>query len=202
LPLAQVPMSCAGRVPFQVENALAAAAAAWALSLPLEIIRTGLESFRGGPADAPGRFNVLHAGQATLIVDYAHNPSAVAALVEAVETFPQPQRTLVYCASNRNDDEVILMGKAIGDGFDQVLLYPDRGNNGRADGELNALLRQGLARGRRLRRVHDAQDERHAIDTALALLGPEVLVVIDVESIEESLRYIAARLAGVAGASG
>ena len=70
------PADFQGRVGFQVENALAAAASCWARGISNGIIRDGLESFRGDAADAPGRFNVLHKHRATLIVNYGHNPSA------------------------------------------------------------------------------------------------------------------------------
>src|SRR5262249_41155327 len=71
-PLAGIRLTHGGRVGFQVDNVLAAAAAAWSLGLPPEVIRTGLESFTGEPRQLPGRFNVLPFGQGTVIVDYAH----------------------------------------------------------------------------------------------------------------------------------
>ncbi len=43
--LADIPLTDAGRVGFQVENVLAATAAAWALGIGPELIRTGLETF-------------------------------------------------------------------------------------------------------------------------------------------------------------
>src|SRR5262249_14484555 len=42
IPLSEVPLTHQGRVAFQVENALAAAAAAWSLRLPLDAVRAGL----------------------------------------------------------------------------------------------------------------------------------------------------------------
>ena len=80
LPLTEIPCTRGGLVPFQVENVLAATAAAWSLNLSPEAIREGLRSFRQSPQEVPGRFNVLLDGDAAIIVDYAHNPSAVSAL--------------------------------------------------------------------------------------------------------------------------
>jgi cyanophycin synthetase len=194
LPLARVPLTHGGRVPFQVENALAAAAAAWALGEPLDAVRAGLESFAGDPGQVPGRFNVLRAGPATVIVDYAHNPSALAALVEALEPFPQRRRALVFCASNRRDVDVIRMGEIAGHGFDRVLLYADRGHGDRADGELNALFRRGLKAGKRVAEAVEAASELAAIDEALRGLGPDDLVVVGVEALEEALAFIASRV--------
>src|SRR5205823_12986494 len=63
---------------FQVENALAAVGAAWSLGLPPAMIRAGLSTFLGDQRQAPGRFNLLHVAGATVIVDFAHNTSALA----------------------------------------------------------------------------------------------------------------------------
>ena len=60
-PLSRVPLTHEGRAGFQVENALAASAAAWALKVPLDTIRTALETFASDPELTPGRFNVVHA---------------------------------------------------------------------------------------------------------------------------------------------
>jgi cyanophycin synthetase len=190
LPLARVPLTQGGRVPFQVENVLAATAAAWALGVPADAIRAGLTSFAGAPGELPGRFNVFRADEAVVVADYAHNASALAALVAGLEGFPQGRRTLVFSACNRRDADVVEMGQIAGNGFDRIILYGDRGNRDRADGELNALLRQGLAAGRRVGDVQEVPDEPAAIRTALAGLRPGELTVLGLEAIEESLALI------------
>src|SRR5207248_298301 len=57
--LDEVPLTVRGRVKFQVENALAASAAAWALGIPPATIRAALGSFVSDMQQVPGRFNVL-----------------------------------------------------------------------------------------------------------------------------------------------
>jgi cyanophycin synthetase len=193
-PLERVPLTHDGRAGFQVENALAACAAVWSLALPLDAIRAGLASFHGDAEQVPGRFNVFRTGGATVLIDYAHNPSALAALVESLAAFPHGRRSLVFTASNRRDEDVVAMGRTIGDGFDRVFLYRDQGNSERADGELNTLLRRGIAAGKRAPETIETHGERHAIETALAELRPNDLLVIGVESIEESLAFVQARL--------
>jgi cyanophycin synthetase len=189
LPLAEVKPTHGGRVPFQIENALAAAAAGWCLGLPWGVLRAGLSSFRGQGDEVPGRFNVLGAGDAVVIVDYAHNPSAVAALVEGLEAFPASRRTLVFSGCNRRDADLIEMGEQAGGAFDRVILYADWGHSGRSDGELNAVLRQGLARGGGVREVQEVASERAALDLGLGSLEAGELLVLGVESIEESLAH-------------
>jgi cyanophycin synthetase len=194
LPLAQVPLTHQGRVGFQVENALAGAAAAWALDLPLDTIRAGLAGFTGDVRQVPGRFNLFDYHGAVVIVDYAHNPSALAALVAALDQFPHRRRLLVYSGCNRRDDDIVGMGQVAGDGFDAVLLYEDRGNNDRADGELNRLLRRGLAAGKRVASTVEVRSELEAIANGLRDLRPGDLLVIGVETIEEALAFVQDRL--------
>lgn len=190
----ELPFAPKGRVPFQVENALAAAAAAWRAGLSIDAICEGLRTFQGSADDAPGRFNVLRAKGAVAIVDYAHNPSAVHALVAALDAFDEPHRTLVFAGCDRRDEDLIAMGRAAGDAFDRVVLYADWGHAGRADGELNARLKDGLAEGKRVREVVELPTEREAIDKALGDLVAGRLAVFGVEAIEESLAYVRQRI--------
>jgi cyanophycin synthetase len=199
LPLTLAPLTHGGRIAFQVENVLSATAAAWSLGLPRESITAALQTFTGDADQAPGRFNLLCSAEATVIADYAHNPSALAALVEALEQFPHRRRSLVFTACNRRDEDVLEMGRIVGNGFDRVILYKDRGNNDRADGELNELLRQGLTQGKRISCTSETDGERQAIREALAALAPGDLVVLGVETIEDSLAFAAALLNGHAG---
>ena len=59
LSLDRIPLTYGGRIGFQVENVLAATAACWALGLPAEQIRLGLESFSAQMDKVPARFNVF-----------------------------------------------------------------------------------------------------------------------------------------------
>ncbi|HCE07582.1 MAG TPA: cyanophycin synthetase, partial [Oxalobacteraceae bacterium] len=82
--LAEISITRNGSIGFQLENVMAAVAAAWGVGIGWDAIRTGLKSFANDRDNAPGRFNVFHYRGATLIADYGHNPDAILALVRAV----------------------------------------------------------------------------------------------------------------------
>jgi cyanophycin synthetase len=196
IPLAQVPLTRNGTIAFQVENAMAATAAAWALGLGWETIRAGLSTFVNDAQTAPGRFNVFNYRGATLIADYGHNPDAILALVRAVETMPAKRRLVVISgAGDRRDVDIRRQTEILGDAFDEIILYQDQCQRGRADGEVLTLLRQGLANAQRATEVQEIRGEFLATDTALARLEPGDLCLILVDQVDEALAHIAKRIA-------
>lgn len=190
LPLARVPSTLDGRAGFQVANALAAAAAAHALGVALPMIREGLETFNGSPDQCPGRMNVFEARGATIVVDYAHNPTALTALIQAIAGFPHRRKVLVYTPSHRRDEDVVRQGEAIAEGrFDQVILY-EKADSDASDPPMSALLRQGLAAAGPLPDVLVASGERAAITWALDALQAGDLLVIGPSNIEADIALI------------
>ncbi len=83
----------------------------------------------------------------------------------------------------------------LGDAFDDVLLYQDAAQRGRADGEVIALLREGLANAGRTRQIDEIRGEFIAIDTALERLQPGDLCLVLVDQVEEALAHLARRMA-------
>jgi cyanophycin synthetase len=130
MPLADMPLTRGGRIGFQVENAMAAVAAAWAARAglgPHRAQRAG--ELRQRRRTAPGRFNVFDYRGATLIADYGHNPDAMRALVQAVEAMPavpgQRRSVVISGAGDRRDEDIREQTQILGEAFDEVVLYQD-----------------------------------------------------------------------------
>jgi cyanophycin synthetase len=195
IPLIQVPLTRHGQIGFQTENVLAAVGAAWAVDVPWEAIANGLASFVSDIQGVPGRFNVFDYKGATLIADYGHNPDAIQALVQAIENMPAEKRMVVISgAGDRRDQDIRDQTQILGKAFDEVLLYQDACQRGREDGEVIALLREGLHGAPRTTHVQDIQGEFNAIDTALSRLSPGDLCLILIDQVEEALAYITAQV--------
>jgi len=194
LALADIPLTAGGAIGFQVENAMAAVGAAWALDVDWEVIRAGLRSFVSDARSAPGRFNRFDFRGATVIADYGHNVDAMQALVQAVSALPARRRSVVISgAGDRRDEDLRGQTRILGDVFDNVILYEDQCQRGRADGEVIALLRQGLAGARRTREVRAIRGEMAAIDAALADLAEGDLCLILVDQVDAALAFLAER---------
>ncbi len=194
--LASIALTRRGSIGFQVENAMASIAAAWALGLEWPGVDAGLDSFVSDAQTTPGRFNVFAYKGATLIADYGHNPDAIFALVQAVNAMPAKKRHVVISgAGDRRDTDIRRQTEILGDVFDEVILFQDQCQRGRADGEVLGLLREGLAGARRTTRTQEIHGEFAAIDIALRQLNEGDLCLVLIDQVEEALAHIAQRVA-------
>jgi len=196
LPLRDIPITRGGSIGFQVDNVMAAVGAAWSSGLDWDSIRNGLASFVNDADNAPGRFNVMDFRGATVIADYGHNPDAMRALVSAVNALPGKRRSVVISgAGDRRDEDIREQTAILGEAFDDLILFQDACQRGREDGEVLALLREGLSKAQRVQRVDEIRGEFIAIDTALSRLQPGDLCLVLVDQVEEALAHLAQRCA-------
>jgi cyanophycin synthetase len=193
--MSQIPMSHAGRAGFQLDNILAATAAAWCVGLSPEEIRVGLESFRTNVAGTPARFNVFDVAGRTVIVDHAHNSSALEALVEALDGLAKSGRTIVYSvARDQQEDELIRQATCLAKQFDRVILYPGATAMGGA-WSATAHVRSALGTaGSRARQVVEGLHLDAAVSLAFELSPPDELLVIQVDEVTDGVRLVRERL--------
>jgi cyanophycin synthetase len=191
-----IPATFEGRARMNVQNALAAAAAAWAAGAHLHDIRQGLRTFTTTYFMAPGRLNMFELDGYRVVVDYAHNPPAMESLGEFVERLSEPSAGgaraavtgrrigVVATAGDRRDEDIRELGRVAARYFDEIIVREDENNRGRERGGTAALIRDGIdAAGaeRRTGPVTTILDEleatRHALDAATA--GDVVVVCVD-----------------------
>ena len=196
IPLSEIPVTLGGAIGFQVDNVMASVAAAWALGLDWRTIGNGLKSFSNDSHNAAGRFNLFQYRGATVIADYGHNPDAMLALVQAVEALPAKRRSVVISgAGDRRDQDIRQQTEILGNAFDEVILFEDQCQRGRQNGEVIALLREGLANAGRTKESSEFYGEFLAIDAAMDKLQDGDLCLILVDQVEEAMAHIAARVA-------
>lgn len=189
--LDRIPLTHNGRIAFEVENALAALGAAWALNVARETILARAETFAADMSKTPGRFNILEIKGATVIIDYGHNAHSLRAMIAALDTFPHKSRTVVYSAAgDRRDSDMITMGQLLGENFDRVILYEDHYIRGRADGEITELFRQGLAQSQRVRQVEAVRGAVKSVEYALNSVQPGDLLLIQADAIDETVHCV------------
>lgn len=143
-PLAEVPLTFGGRAAFQVENVLAAAAAARALEVPREVVATGLATFVS--AHNPGRVNVFAHGKGYVLVDYGHNEAAFRAVGQLLAQWEGPLIGVVGLPGDRSDELVSAAATVAAKTFHRVILREDADLRGRERGELIERMREVIGR--------------------------------------------------------
>lgn len=190
-PVSEIPLTQNGVLGFQIENVMAAIGAAWVLGLDAEKIARGLNSFESTANAVPGRFNQFQHRGATVIADYGHNPDAMRALASAIEAMkPKKSHVVISGAGDRRDEDIRDLTRILGNHFDNVILYEDQCQRGRADGEVMKLLQDGLTGAKKASQVKEIYGEFLAIDTALNDLEAGDICLILIDQVEESLAYL------------
>lgn len=103
----EIPAAFGGAARHNVANALAAIALAATQHLPLEAMAAGLRAFASSPEDNPGRANLFERDGARILVDYAHNPHGVEALLPLAATLPAERRLLLIGQAGDRDDDAL-----------------------------------------------------------------------------------------------
>lgn len=212
-----LPSTFEGRARMNVQNALAAAGAAWAAGAHLHDIRQGLRTFTTSYFMAPGRLNMFELDGCRVIVDYAHNPPAVQALGEFVEALAAPtpggRRPLVSgrrigviaTAGDRRDEDIVELGRVAANYFDTVVIREDANRRGREPGATAALIEQGvrsgMSDGARCTTVETVLDEIAATQHALDLGADGDLIVVCVDHANDVWKELQRRQHGAASSA-
>jgi cyanophycin synthetase len=194
----RVPICFGGAARHNVANVLAAVAVAEALGLATAAIAAALTAFRS--EDNPGRGNLYSVAGATVLVDFAHNPDGLAALLPMIEALPAQRRMLVIGqAGDRGDADIVDYANAAAPlRFDRVLIKRMDGHaRGRAQGEVAALLRGAFReQGYAARALGLVTTELDAARAALRWARPGDLVVFLSHEKREATRAFFERRAG------
>ena len=199
LDVAELPGSFGGAAAHLVANALAAAAACWALGVSVKDIRRGFATFT--PAEVnPGRANVYQVGRVPVIVDYGHNPAALAAMGRLVhEAWGGQPLAAITLPGDRRDDLVAETAASVAAWFSRVVVYEDSDLRGRQPGEMTRLITGSLTRHRPGIQVMPATGPDGALRAALSLAAPADPVLLTYEKLapfQELLADLGATLSG------
>ena len=158
---------------FNVSNALAVVAALASIGHDPFALAAGIAASTG----VPGRMERVEAGQDfTAIVDYAHKPDAVTAVLTALRPVTAGRLIVVIGAGgDRDHGKRPLMGEAAARHADVVIVTDDNPRSERAASIRNAVM-EGAAGGPGL--AIEVADRRDAIEHAVAMahLGDTVVV--------------------------
>ena len=191
-----LPATFGGRARMNVQNALGAAAAAFAAGAPLHDIRQGLRTFATNYYLSPGRLNEVDVNGVNVVVDYCHNAPGMRMLgdfvdrvgdsLESSHDLARPSRIgVVATAGDRRDEDMRELGTIAADHFDVLVVREDVALRGRERGETADLVaegvRAGIEGGARCRQVEIVLDEIDAVRHAMARANRGDLLVVCVD---------------------
>lgn len=179
-----LPSTLNGTAAFQVANVLAAIAAARAVGVSGEDAANALQTFelcRHGS----GRLNVFTVGEGYVVVDYAHNPSAIGALCRAASKWDVSRLTVVLgVPGDRRDDLIRDSARAVV-GVDRVIVREDDDPRGRKRGAVAQLLAGVLRDEAPTLPVEIVLDELDAASAAATTIQPGEAVLVLADRVDE-----------------
>ncbi len=191
-----LPATFSGRARMNVQNSLAAAAAAFAVGAPLHDIRQGLRTFSTNYYLSPGRLNEIEVNGVNVIVDYCHNAPGMKALGDFVDRIGdsldsgselgKPSRIgVIATAGDRRDEDMRELGEVAAEHFDVVIVREDVSLRRRKRGETATLVAEGVRRamdkGVRCKQLEVIHDEIEAVHHAMSRANRGDLLVVCVD---------------------
>ena len=186
-----IPLTYGGRAEFMIPNVLAATLACFVHGISIEDIRNGLTTFNAGTAQTPGRLNFIEIGDATVLMDYAHNPAGMRGLANFITKLPHKYRTCVLNGTgDRRDDDIREFAKIAADTFDRIVIRAGHYLRGRTEQELIDLLQEGIAQSENKPQVRVIADSRAAIQHAIKNGRKGELVVTLADLVPDDIKYV------------
>ena len=188
-----IPATLEGRATHNVQNAMFAAAMAFALGVKLDAIRQGLRTFDSTFFQAPGRMNVFNEHPFKVLFDYGHNAHAVAAMADLAQRLEVSGRRIVVLAGpgDRRDADLVAIARAVAGRFDHYICRRDDNLRERASDEVPRLQAAALAAaGVPAAAISVIPDEQEAINAALEMGQAGDLLLIFADALVRSWKQI------------
>src|SRR6185436_2510300 len=195
----EIPIAFGGDARHNVANALAALALGAAVRLPDEPMLRALRQVRGTVEDNPGRGNLLELGGVKILLDYAHNPHGLTALLGLAINLPGRRRFLVILgqAGDRSDEAIRELARTAWSFRPDRIVIKELPEmlRGRSEGEAPAILEDELRRlGAGEGSLGRASNEIEAVREALAWARPGDLLVLLVHTQRDAVLELLGRL--------
>ena len=188
-----IPATLEGRALHNVQNAMFAAAMAFALGMKLDDIRHGLRTFDTTFFQAPGRMNVFSEHPFKVLFDYAHNAHAVGVMADLAQRLDVDGRRIVVVAGpgDRRDEDLVAIAQAVAGHFDHYICRRDDNLRGRDGDEVPNIIARALREaGVDADAISVIPDEQEAIDAGLRMGQPGDLLMVFADALARSWKQI------------
>ncbi len=197
--LADIPATLGGTAIHNVLNAAMALAIANELELGPKAI-AGLKVFGADPRQNMGRLMLQTVGGVTVVIDYAHNPQSVAALIAATSHLPAGRRAISLGTGGDRDDLALqqIAKAAFDSGIIDLYIAKEMPKflRGRPPGSISGVLIAALeALGVAASSLHSAQSDMDAARAALQWAHRGDLLLLGIHDQRDDVLALLAELA-------
>lgn len=186
-----VPLTFSGMAEFNIANVLAATLACYVQDFKTEDIRQALQTFVPSPALTPGRMNMFHFRNYSVMIDYAHNTHGLLAIGKFVKTVEASVKVgIIAGVGDRRDEDIISLGEAAAQIFDEIIIRQDKNLRGRSEQEIIDLMTKGILNVDPNKKIVVIQKEGAAIDYAFAHAVKDSFIVITSDVVPDALEQV------------
>lgn len=189
--ITNIPLTFSGMAEFNIANVLAATLAAYVQDFKTEDIRQALQTFVPSPALTPGRMNMFHFRNYSVMLDYAHNTHGLQAIGKFVATVDASVKVgIIAGVGDRRDEDIISLGEVAGNVFDEIIIRQDKNLRGRTEQEIIDLMTQGIHKSDANKKITVIRKESEAIDFALKNAVKDSFIVIISDVVPDALEQV------------
>lgn len=186
-----VPLTFSGMAEFNIANVLAATLAAYVQEFKTEDIRLALQTFTPSPALTPGRMNMFHFRNYSVMIDYAHNTHGLNAIGKFLKSVEATAKVgIIAGVGDRRDEDIISLGVAAANIFDEIIIRQDKHLRGRTEEDIIALMTQGIHQVDANKKITVIKKESEAIDYAINNAIKDSFIVITSDVVPDALEQI------------
>jgi cyanophycin synthetase len=186
-----IPITFSGKAEFNISNVLGATLACYVRDFKTEDIRLALQTFVPSPAMTPGRMNMFHFKNFTVMLDYAHNTHGIQAIGKYVHAVDAPLKVgIVAGVGDRRDEDIISLGEESAKIFDEIIIRQDKNLRGRTEEEMIQLMTKGIKNIDPMKKITLFRKESEAIDHAIATAQKDSFIVVISDVVPDALEQV------------
>lgn len=186
-----VPLTYGGRAAFMIQNVLPTVLTGYIRGFRLDDIKLALTTFIPSPSQTPGRLNLFEFKNFHVLVDYAHNPAGLKALIKFVENLEATVKVgIIAGIGDRRDEDNTEMGRLTAEAFDEIIIRQDKRLRGKTEQELIDLLLKGIHQHDKNKKVTVIPSEKEAISYAITNAKPGALITMCSDVVPDALELV------------
>jgi cyanophycin synthetase len=186
-----VPLTYGGKAAFMIQNVLPTVLTGYLRGFRLDDIKLALTTFIPSPSQTPGRLNMFQFQRFNVLVDYAHNPAGLKALIKFVENLEgSPKIGIIAGIGDRRVEDNNEMGRLSAAAFDEIIIRQDKRLRGKTEKELIDMLLEGIHQHDKNKKVTIIPSEKEAITYAIKNAKPGSLITMCSDVVPDALELV------------